>query len=150
MENLTICERCKGNACLVEKVKEDISEKIITTYFCFGCGFATTDKHLVDSTVVESLTKSSPELYKDLLYNDSNGLVWFPVTITLPKVGMVFLDGVSKTEWGWSAVKAVEIPQEEKDRYPENETHKIDITTKKYFEKNQFMDALEEIEFFKI
>ena len=45
------------------------------------------------SSVVAQAVETSPELYKDLMFEDKNNRVWLPATITLPEKGMVFLDG---------------------------------------------------------
>ncbi len=104
----------------------------------------------MNSKSVEELIETSPELYKDLLHTDKEKRVWAPATITLPAKGMVFLDGTSKEDWKWSAVKAVEIPKEDLGKYPEGQTHKMDMPNGKKFEKKDFMDALEYIGFYKI
>jgi len=94
--------------------------------------------------------ETSPELYKDLMFVDDNNLIWFPATLTIPEKGMVFLDGTSKDNWQWSAVKAIEITEEEKSKYPQGQTHKMDMKNAKKFNQRDFMDALDVINFFDI
>ena len=94
--------------------------------------------------------ETAPELHKDLLHKDKDGRVWLPATITLPAKGMVFLDGTNKEDWKWSAVKAVTIPKEDLAKYPEGQTHKMDMPNGKKFEKKDFMDALEYIGFYQV
>jgi len=146
MDNLTTCLKCNGDACL----EQQIPSENITTYFCFGCGFTTTSISTRQSEIIQTSLQNAPELYKDLAYEDKRGLVWLPATITLPGSGMVFIDGVSTSEWRWAAVKAVPILQEEKDKYPPEQTHKMDMKNVKFFSSQDFMDALEEIGFFNI
>ena len=102
------------------------------------------------SPAVVNTLETSPELYKDLMHIDEDGLVWFPATITLPAKGMVFLDGKSKDNWEWSAVKAIELTEEEKNsgKFPEGQTIKMDVINAKKFPQNGYMDALEVIDFY--
>jgi len=76
--------------------------------------------------------------------------MWVPATITLPAKGMVFIDGSTKENWRWAAVKAVEILKEEQHKYPEGQTHKMDIKGAQYFNQREFMDALEVIGFYEM
>jgi len=145
MESLVDCNRCGGNACLNQKF-EDNSE----AWMCFGCGFTTSTQMVEGSDLVHNMKSTLPELYQDLLFVDENNKVWAPSTLTLPQKGMVFLDGTGKDVWNWVAALAVEIKEEERDRFPEDQTHKIDFNTKKSFDEKDFMDALEYIGFFNI
>ena len=63
---------------------------------------------------------------------------------------MVFLDGTTKDKWSWAAVKAVVIPDEDRKskRFPEDQTHKMDMSNLKQFAQNDFMTALEHIDFY--
>jgi len=93
MDKLTECKRCGGNACYEQQLNEKI-----TTWLCMGCGFSTSTELYKDSPLVKSTLETSPELYKDLMFEDLNNNVWFPATITLPEKGMVFVDGTSKND----------------------------------------------------
>ena len=57
---------------------------------------------------------------------------------------MVFADGTDKDNWKWAAVKAVELTKEEKesDKFPKEQTHKMDMTSLKSFSEREYMDAL--------
>lgn len=145
MEQMTICPHCGGNACYEQQVSEEVS-----THFCFGCGFTTSTVMSVGSKPVLDALETSPELYKDLMFTDKNNLVWFPATVSLPEKGMVFLDGTSKENWKWSAVQAVEITEEEKEKYPQGQTHRMDTKNAQMFDQKDFMDALDAINFFDV
>lgn len=145
MESMTICPHCGGNACY----KQDV-EEALTTYFCFGCGRSTSSLMKEGSKIVEDTLQTIPELYKDLMFVDENKLVWFPATITLPEKGMVFLDGTSKENWRWAAVKAIEISEEEKEKFGKEQTHKMDMKNIQYFGQRDFIDALDAINFFAV
>ena len=106
-----------------------------------------------DSEQVANAIETSPELFKDIRKKDSEGRVWFPATITVPNSGMVFADGTSKKDWGWSAVKSIPLSEEEikSGRFPEGQTTKMDMNNVKKFPRDKgFIDALEEIGFFGI
>jgi len=145
-DQLVECKRCGGNACYEQHIDENT-----TTWLCMGCGFTTSTLMNEGGKVVKDLLETSPELYKDLLFTDSDNRIWAPSTITLPAKGMVFIDGTSESNWGWSAVKAIKITKEDREGkfYPEDQEYKMDMKGAKLFEQKDFMDALEHIGFFK-
>ncbi len=135
-----------SNACYEQSFEQDGKE--VKTWMCFGSGFKTSTLMTEGSQAVENARATSPELYRDLMHVDKNKLVWFPSTITLPNKGMVFLDGKTKQDWKWASIKSVPITEEEKSKFPEGQTHKMDMKSIKHFEQKDFMDALEDIGFF--
>ena len=84
------------------------------------------------------------------MHKADDGRIWLPATITIPEKGMVFVDGTSKEDWKWAAAKAIEIKEENKEKYPEGQTHRMDMKNSKPFERKDFMDALEYIDFYKV
>jgi hypothetical protein len=142
-DELTICSRCLGDACYVDKVNQDV-----TTQFCFSCGFQTNSLMKEGEEFYEQQISLLPELYKDLLNKDDDGIVWMPSTINVPSQGMIFANGPSKTDWGWAAVKAVPVTDEEKEKYPilgqkgKYYEWRMDMTTLQMFPEREFMDAL--------
>ncbi len=148
MDNLIQSPVSDSNACYVTKINEEI-----TSYLDFGSGFTTTSLMKEDSEQVANAIETSPELFKDIRKKDSEGRVWFPATITVPNSGMVFADGTSKKDWGWSAVKSIPLSEEEikSGRFPAGQTTKMDMNNVKKFPREKgFIDALEEIGFFGI
>jgi ribosomal protein L37E len=143
-DTLTICKRCKGNACYEQEVDEKTK-----TYLCFSCGFTTSTVMKRDSLPVKRAIDSSPELYKDLQYTDDQGYVWLPSVISIPNKGMVFIDGTSGKNWQWKAAKAVPLEENDKKLSPD-QTHKMDMKNAKTFSERDFIDALDAIEFFKL
>ena len=139
-----------SNACYEQTFEQQGQQ--IKTWLCFGSGFTTSTLMTEGSKVVNDLLETSPELYKDLLHIDKDKRVWAPATITLPEKGMVFLDGSSKEQWQWAAVRAIPITEEDRKvkQFPSDQTHKMDMKNLKHFAQNNFMDALEYIDFFKI
>jgi hypothetical protein len=143
MDNLINCSRCGSDACYVEEVNQDIK-----TYFCYGCGFQTNSLMKEGETFYEEQINILPELYKDLVSKDENEIMWMPSTVNLPQQGMIFANGPSKTDWGWAAVKAVPVLEEEKEKYPipnkpgEFYEWRMDMTTLQMFPERDFMEAL--------
>jgi hypothetical protein len=143
MDNLIVCTRCGSDACYVEEVNQDIK-----TYFCYGCGFQTNSLMKEGETFYEEQVSILPELYKDLFNKDENELVWMPSMVNIPDKGMIFANGPSKEDWGWAAVKAVKVTEEEKTKYPipgkkdQYYEWRMDMTTLQMFPEREFIEAL--------
>lgn len=143
MDNLINCSRCGSDACYVEEVNQDIK-----TYFCYGCGFQTNSLMKEGETFYEEQTNILPELYKDLFFKDKDEKIWMASSVNLPQQGMIFANGPSKTDWGWAAVKAVPVKDEEKEKYPipgkkgEYYEWRMDMTTLQMFPERDFIEAL--------
>jgi hypothetical protein len=143
MDNLITCTRCGSDACYVEEVNQDIK-----TYFCYGCGFQSNSLMKSNSEFLNQQNETLPELYKDLFFEDENGMIWMPSAINLPQQGMIFANGTNSNEWKWSAVNAVPVTEEEKTKYPipgkEGQFYewRMDMTTISHFDERGFIDAL--------
>lgn len=146
-DKLVECKRCSGNACYEQNIDENT-----ITWLCMGCGFSSSTVMKKGGPGHKNLLETSPELYKDLLYEDKDELIWAPSTITIPNKGMVFLDGSSTKAWQWAAVKSVEITEEDRKvkKFPKEQTTKMDMKNIKYFGQREFMDALEVIGFYDV
>ena len=146
-DQLVECKRCKGNACYEQNIEENLQ-----TWLCMGCGFTTSTVMNKGGQAHTNLLETSPELYKDLLFEDDTEKIWAPATITLPNKGMVFLDGSNKEQWQWAAVKSIPITEEDRKakQFPKDQTHKMDMQNIKHFEQRDFMTALEHIDFYKV
>ena len=147
MDNLINCSRCGSDACYVEEVNQDIK-----TYFCYGCGFQTNSIMKEGEVFFEEQSNILPELYKDLFFKDEDGKIWMASSVNLPQQGMIFANGPSKEDWGWAAVKAVKVLDEEKEKYPipgkkgEYYEWRMDMTTLKMFSERDYMEALSYID----
>jgi hypothetical protein len=143
MDNLINCSRCGSDACYVEEVNQDIK-----TYFCYGCGFQTNSIMKEGETFFEEQANILPELYKDLFFKDEDDKIWMASSVNLPQQGMIFANGPSKTDWGWAAVKAIKVTEEEKTKYPipnkkgEYYEWRMDMTTLKMFPERDYIEAL--------
>ena len=147
VDNLTICNHCGSDACYVTE-----NSSTVKTYSCFGCGFTTNSLMKEGEEFYQQQLEVLPELYKDVMFKDKDGLVWMPTTINLPQNGMVFYNGTNKENAKWAAVRAVRVLPEEKEKYPikgkpgEYYEWRMDMTTMKGYEMKEFMDALSYIE----
>jgi len=155
LDNLVICDKCGSNACYHTQVTTaDSNNPVINSYWCYGCGFTSNDLLVEGSEYYAMQTELFPELYKDLIQKDLKDKCWIPSNINLPEKGMVFIDGTGIDNWQWAGVKAIEINEEEKAKYPipnkKGEFYKwrMDMTTLKYFGQEGYMDALEYIGLF--
>ena len=149
MDNLSTCNRCGGDACYIQEVNQDIKN-----YQCMGCGFVTNSLMKQGSQFFEEQMELLPNLYKELMGEDDEGLVWIPATINLPSQGMVFANGTSGENWRWAAVQSVPVKEEEKEKYPipgkpgEFYEQKMDMDTLKEFDEKDFIEALDYIGIF--
>ncbi len=146
---MIICPRCGSDACYVQEVNHEIKN-----YQCMGCGFVTNSLMKKDSQFLEEQMELLPNLYKELLGEDDNGLIWMPATINLPSQGMVFANGTNGENWNWAAVKSVPVSEDEKEKYPipgksgEFYEQRMDMETLKEFGEKDFIEALDYIGIF--
>lgn len=141
-DKLVECSVCGSTVCYEQVISEDVKTKL-----CWTCGYTTSSVMKKGSPAVLQAVNTFPELYKDLMFEDKEDFVWFPATITVPEKGMVFVDGTSKEDWKWSAVKAVLLTEEEK-KISKNQTHKMDMKNVKHFDRKNFISACEAIGMF--
>jgi len=147
-DNLIICPHCGSNACYHVLDTEELQP--VNMYNCFGCGFHTNDAlfNKTQTTFIEALEKTMPELYKAIKFEDINGNFWYPQTVHNITKGMVFAYGTSKDDWRWSAIIAKPIDKKDKNKHKPSTTHTMDMSTKKEFERGDYMEALDYIGFF--
>lgn len=143
-DKLITCPRCGGNACYEQKINDEV-----TTWMDWGCGFTSSTLMKKDSKTVRKALETSPELYKDLMYEDNKHYIWLPATIALPNQGMVFVDGTTKDNWKWAAAKTIPLQPGDK-KIDENQTHKMDMQNVKYFGQKDFMEAADHINMFSV
>ena len=114
----------------------------------------------LDSEALKQTLELTADFIKDLrldLVPPGGGekLAWFPTVITMPEKGMIFPE-IKKgdSEWKWTVVKAIPIPEDEQHKYPDprnpgnNYKNKMDMKNMKRFDKLCFMDAAEELGMF--
>lgn len=142
-ESLIQCPKCQSDACYTSPINE-----VAYSYFCFGCGYTTTDLQKVGEFNIEMYEESIPELFKDVKYVDTFNRIWYPGTINLPNKGTVFLNGTSASTAQWCAIKTRALTEEEqKSLANKGATYKSDSKSLKSF-GNDFIEALDYINFF--
>ncbi len=141
------CEKSGGNLCYKVQVSPEI-----TTYLSLSCGFYTNSLMKEGEEFYENTIVTQPELYKDLAWKSpTTGLIWLPNLINQEGLGMVFAYGTDKNTWGWAAVKAVEIPENERENHPipgkpgKFMKHKMDMENMKIFKENDYIEALSHV-----
>jgi hypothetical protein len=139
--NIISCPCCNDGACIETKTE------YITLWSCQTCGYQTNSRMTDGAEHVLKYHSTLPNLMQDLK-KEINELVWYPSVVNLEKKGMVFPDGKSIDDWKWTAILAVEVPEEERNQF-KGATHKMDMTTSQQFERMEFMEALDYIGFYK-
>ena len=152
---------CDSNACYESEFQTQ--DGVVKTWLCMTSGYTSNTTMTLDSEALKQTLELTAELIKDLrldLIPPGGGekLAWFPTVITMPDKGMIFpepVPGAGKEEWMWTVVKAIPIPEEEQQKYPDPTNpgtfykNKMDMKNLKRFEKLCFMDAVEELGMFK-
>ena len=81
---------------------------------CINCGYTTSTKYIGTKETNEEFQKLGEDMKK--WAKEENGRIWIPSIITLP-VGMLYpID--KDNEMKWSFAPMVEIPEEERKKYP--------------------------------
>jgi hypothetical protein len=143
MDNLVICKRCGSDACYKQEVNADINN-----FVCYGCGFISNSLMKEGQEYWETQLELLPELHKDLVFEDKDGQYWIPNTINQHKQGMVFANGKNIEEWKWTAVKAIQVDEQSKEKFPipgkpgEYYEWRMDMDNMVDFEEKDYMDAL--------
>jgi hypothetical protein len=140
MDNLIVCNRCGSDACYIQEINDQIK-----LHYCMGCGFQANTIMTRDSEFLKEQMEILPELYKELMVEDENGIIWMPSMVNIPSQGMVFADGTSKNNWQWAAIKAILMPEEEKAKFKakgKDYKWKMDMETLKHYPERGYLDAL--------
>ena len=165
---------CDSNACYESEFQTE--DGIIKTWLCMTSGYTSNTTMTLDSETLKQTLELTADLIKDLRQDHvppggGEKLAWFPTVITMPEKGMIFPEpqtwgkrekdtetGETKEieyqDWGWTVVKAVDIPEEEQSKYPDPRNpgtfykKRMDMKGKKRFMKLEFMDAAEELGMF--
>ena len=157
---------CDSNACYESEFQTQ--DGIIKTWLCMTSGYTSNTTMTLDSEALNKTLELTADLIKDLRQDHEppgggEVLAWFPTAITMPEKGMIFPEPIKNadeavklqaTDWGWTVVKAIPIPEEEQHKYPDptnpgtNYKNKMDMKNMKRFDKLCFMDAAEELGMF--
>ena len=143
-EEIINCPKSGGDLCYKVQVAPEIYN-----YMSLSCGFWTNSFMTEDHEFYMQQMETLPELYKDLAWKDpETGLIWLPNTINNSDQGMVFANGTNASNWKWAAVKAIEIPEEDREKHPipgkpgEFMKFKMDMKNMQLFEERDYIEAL--------
>lgn len=111
------CPHCNSNNCFQEDYK--VETNTLSSYMCMNCGYTTTTLYKKDSQIIEDYEKQCPDLFKDLKFHDTKtDLIWYPIVLNFPDLGLVFPDGTNAFDWKWRAVPMIKVSEDEKEKYP--------------------------------
>tara|TARA_R110000803_G_scaffold48532_5_gene100824 strand:+ start:4698 stop:5084 length:387 start_codon:yes stop_codon:yes gene_type:complete len=120
---------------------------------CTSCGYTTTTLNKVGSETVIGYEEQTAQIIKDLRWVDDEDLVWYPIVLNFPSVGIIFPQGTSKDSWSWITAPATLIPEADKQKYPipgsdgEYYKKKVDMEQQKDFAPDQFYNACKHVGF---
>ena len=149
---------CNSNACYESEFTT--AEGLVKTWLCMTSGYTSNTTMTLDSEALKQTLEFTADLIKDLRQDHEppgggEMLAWFPTVITMPEKGMIFPEPVKGTnDWKWTCVKAIPIPEEEQEKYPDPKNpgtfykNKMDMKNPYKFDKLCFMDAAEELGMF--
>jgi len=153
-DKLVNCKCCNSNACYESEFTTQDGK--IQTWLCMTCGFTSNSTMTKDSDTLKQTLELTADMIRDLR-QDHDGLAFFPTAITMPDKGMIFPEPIKDTDdWGWTVVKAIPIPEEDQEKYPDPTNpgtfykNKMDMKNLKRYDKLNFMDAAEELGMFKL
>jgi hypothetical protein len=135
-DNLKKCPHCEAEMCYEYQHTQHVQ------WMCFNCGYGSTSHMVKDSDFVKTSKEVMPELIKDLEFIDADSFVWYPSVINIAEKGILFPNGGNKDVWRWTVAPLVEIKEEEKSRFPKNQTRKVDLTNLEDFPKESFALAI--------
>jgi hypothetical protein len=149
---------CDSNACYESEFTTQ--DGVIKTWLCMTSGYTSNTTMTLDSEGLKFTLEHTADLIKDLRQDHEppgggEVLAWFPTVISMPEKGMIFPEPIKDTDdWGWTVVKAIEIPEDEQEKYPDPTNpgtfykKRMDMKNMKRFDKLCFMDAAEELGMF--
>ena len=155
---------CDSNACYESEFTT--AEGPVKTWLCMTSGYTSNTTMTLDSEALKQTLELTADLIKDLRQDHEppgggEVLAWFPTVITMPNKGMIFPEPIkgsttfeNTVDWNWTVVKAIPIPKEEQEKYPDPTNpgtfyeHKMDMKNPYKFNKLCFMDAAEELGMF--
>ena len=150
---------CDSDACYESEFQT--ADGLVKTWLCMTSGYTTNTTMTKNSEELKFTLEHTAEMIKDLRQDHEppgggEVLAWFPTAITLPNKGMIFPEPIKKgeKEWQWTVVKAIPIPEDEQEKYPDPTNpgtfykNKMDMKSMKRFDKLCFMDAAEELGMF--
>lgn len=133
------CPHCGHTLCYHQDMGEGVEAMT-----CLHCGFTTTNQMQEGSEVEQAVFKRNPRLYRDLRFKDEFGYVWYPAVVTVPEVGMVYIDGTSEENWEWVSTPVRKLTRKERRSglYKEGSEYIAVPAKTKKFGKDGYIEAL--------
>lgn len=141
-KQFVVCPHCGSQLCFHQQVGENVEAMT-----CLSCGFTTTNQMLEGSETEKAVSAKHPTLYKDLRFKDVHGFVWYPAVVTVPGVGMAYIDGSSTEDWEWASTPMRKLTRKERrsGRYGNQEYIAVPSQTKKFGKEGGFVKALDSL-----
>ena len=128
MERVIDCPCGKDQDSCFEEVQENFS-----SFMCFACGFMSDTRFGKDSLQTIENEKTTPKLVTDLKFHDTErDIIWYPSVINMGEKGIIYPDGLAH-DWHWHYAEVVDVPEEEREKYPVEGTQDKFYTKKLYY-----------------
>ena len=137
-EKVITCPVCFDNDHCFEEVQDEWS-----SYICFRCGYTSNSTYKTDSKELESATKGSTELMKEISFYDvDRDITWFPSIVNMGDLGIIYPEG-TKTNWTYKLAQPRPLTKEEKkDEKYKGHDRMLDVDNAKEFGQYEFLEAL--------
>lgn len=145
-DSFIVCPHCGSQLCYHQKLENEVEAMT-----CMACGFTTSTLMKEGSETEKAVSEKHPSLYKDLKFVDQFGYVWYPSVVTVPGVGMVYIDGSSKEDWQWAATPMRKLTRHERrhGKYTKGQEYvALPNQTKKFGQSGGFVQACASINLF--
>lgn len=144
-DNFMTCPRCGSKLCYHQKMED--GQEAMT---CMACGYTTSTLMQDGSDTEKAVAAKYPTLYKILRFVDPTGLVWYPAVITVPGVGMVYIDGTTAADWQWASTPIRKLSRRERrsGKYGKEEYIAMPDQTWHHGQEGGFIKACDRIHLF--
>lgn len=144
-DNFMTCPHCGSQLCYHQEMGDGVEAMT-----CMACGFTTSNLMKSGTDTEKAVSAKYPTLYKTLRFIDPQGFVWYPAVITVPGVGMVYIDGSSNADWQWASTPMRRLSRRER-RHGEFKGHEyaaVPEETQKHGQEGGFIRACAAINLF--
>jgi len=126
------------------------TEAGIETRICMDTGFTTNSEYKIGSEKIEEIEMSTSRLIRELRFTDVVlGQYWYPTTAMFA-TGMIYPEG-TKDKWNWVYAPIVDVPEEEKEKYPvpgkpgEFYTTRLATDVAEYYKPTEFQEVCKRV-----
>lgn len=151
MEKVITCPICFSDDHCFEDTIEMEDSLEFKSYMCFRCGYTSNSKYTEESKERVSHLQNTAQLIKDLeVFDSTRGLYWYPSVVNMNTLGMIFPVG-TLNEWNWKFARVIQIPEEDKEKYPvegkpgEYYESRLDVEGAQTYGPYEFFQALNDM-----